>query len=89
MQIFGTTGRIDVEIPFNAPPDGETRIFVDDGRDVIGSGIETITFPPTDQYVLQADQFSKAVRGIGKVPVPLENSIANLEVIDALFRAGK
>ncbi len=87
MQIFGTTGRIEVEIPFNAPSDRESRIFVDDGRDVIGSGIETITFPPVDQYVLQADQFSKAVRGIGKVQVPLEGAIANMEVIDALFRS--
>src|SRR6266851_1140998 len=33
MQIFGTTGRIEVEIPFNAPSDRESRIFVDDGRD--------------------------------------------------------
>lgn len=89
MQIFGTTGRIEVEIPFNAPSDRESRIFVDDGRDVIGSGIEKITFPPVDQYVLQADQFSKAVRGIGKVPVPLENSIANMEVIDALFSSAE
>jgi predicted dehydrogenase len=87
MQIFGTSGRIEVEIPFNAPSDRESRIFVDDGRDVIGSGIETITFPPVDQYVLQADQFSKVVRGIGKVPVPLESAIANMEVIDALFRS--
>ena len=87
MQIFGTTGRIEVEIPFNAPADRETRIFVDDGRDVIGSGIETITFPPVDQYVIQSDHFSQAIRGTGTVPVPLENSIANMEVIDALFRA--
>ena len=87
MQIFGMTGRIEVEIPFNAPSDRESRIFVDDGRDVIGSGIETITFPPVDQYVLQADQFSRAVRGIGNVPVSLESAIANMEVIDALFRS--
>jgi predicted dehydrogenase len=89
MQIFGTTGRIEVEIPFNAPSDRESRIFVDDGRDVFGSGIETITFPPVDQYVLQTDQFSKAVRGAGKVPVPLENAIANMKVIDALFRSAE
>lgn len=89
MQIFGRSGRIEVEIPFNAPPDRETKIFVDDGRDVIGSGIETITFPPVDQYAIQADHFSQAVRGAGAVPVPLENSIANMEVIDALFRAEK
>lgn len=89
MQIFGTTGRISVEIPFNAPPDRDCRIFVDDGRDVFGGGIETITFPPVDQYALQADAFSEAVRGVGTVPVPLESAIQNMEVIDALFRSAE
>ena len=89
MQIFGTAGRIAVEIPFNAPSDRECRIFVDDGRDVFGSGIETITFPPVDQYTIQADRFSEAVRGIGEVPVSLETSIGNMAVIDALFRSAE
>lgn len=89
MQIFGTAGRIAVEIPFNAPSDGDCRIFVDDGRDLDGGGIETITFPPIDQYSLQADRFSEAVRGVGKVPVPLESAIGNMAVIDALFRSAE
>jgi predicted dehydrogenase len=89
MQIFGTASRITVEIPFNAPSDRECRIFIDDGRDVVGSGIETISFPPIDQYTLQADRFSEAVRGVGKVPVPLESAIGNMAVIDALFRSAE
>jgi predicted dehydrogenase len=87
MQIFGTTGRIDVRIPFNPPPGDECRIFVDDGRDVEGSGIEAITLPPVDQYALQADRFSEAVRGVGSVPVSLEDAMGNMAVIDALFRS--
>jgi predicted dehydrogenase len=87
MQIFGTTGRIAVEIPFNAPPRDACRIFVDDGSDVRGGGIETIVFPAVDQYAVQADRFSEAIRGIGPVPVPLEDAIANMAVIDALFRS--
>jgi predicted dehydrogenase len=89
MQIFGTTGRIDVRIPFNPPPGDECRIFVDDGRDVEGSGIETITFPPVDQYTLQADRFSEAIRGVGSVPVSLEDAMGNMAVIDALFRSAE
>jgi predicted dehydrogenase len=89
MQIFGTTGRIDVRIPFNPPPGDECRIFVDDGRDVEGSGIETITFPPVDQYALQADRFSEAIRGVGSVPVSLEDAMGNMAVIDALFRSAE
>jgi predicted dehydrogenase len=89
MQIFGTTGRIDIRIPFNPPPGDECRIFVDDGRDVEGSGIEAITFPPVDQYTLQADRFSEAIRGVGNVPVSLEDAMGNMAVIDALFRSAE
>jgi predicted dehydrogenase len=89
MQIFGTTGRISVEIPFNAPADRPCRIFIDDGRDFVGSGVETITFPTVDQYTLQADAFSEAIRGVRTVPVSLEDAIANMSVIDALFRSAQ
>ncbi|HYP07220.1 MAG TPA: Gfo/Idh/MocA family oxidoreductase [Bryobacteraceae bacterium] len=80
VQILGSTGRIDVEIPFNAPPDRPTRIFVDEG-----SGVRTEEFAVCDQYTLQGDQFSRAVLGTGAVPTPLEDSLGNMEVIEALF----
>ena len=89
MQILGTTGRIGVWIPFSAPPLDEYRLFVDDGSDWAGKGIETIAFPPVNQYTLQADNFSKAIRGVGSVPVSLEDAIGNMAVIDALFRSGE
>src|SRR6202451_3874863 len=81
MQIFGTKGRIEIEIPFNAPLDKETRIFIDDGRDVHGSGIVTETIPLTNQYTIQGDVFSRAVLGLGDVPVSIEDGIANMAVI--------
>ncbi|HEV7838923.1 MAG TPA: Gfo/Idh/MocA family oxidoreductase [Gemmatimonadaceae bacterium] len=87
MQIFGTTGRIAIEIPFNAPARDECRIFVDDGSDLRGGAAETITFPAVDQYSVQADRFSEAIRGVGTVPVPLEDAMGNMAVIDALFRS--
>ena len=89
MWLFGTRGRIDVEIPFNAPPDRPCRIFVDDGRDIFGGGVETIEFPIVDQYTVQGDRFSEAIRGSGEVPVSLEDAIANLAVIDAIFRSAQ
>jgi predicted dehydrogenase len=89
MQIFGTTGRISVEIPFNPPPRDVARILVDDGSDVTGGGIETITFQPVDQYGVQADRFSEAIRGGGSVPVSLEDAMGNMAVIDALFRSAE
>jgi predicted dehydrogenase len=89
MHFLGTTGRIELEIPFNAPLDQSTRIFIDDGRDVYGTGIRTETIPICDQYTLQGDAFSKAIREDGEVPVPLEDAIANMAVIEAVFRAGE
>jgi len=89
MQFLGTKGRIEVEIPFNAPPDRETQIFIDDGRDVYGTGVTTETFPVCDQYAIQGDAFSKAISGEGNVPVPLEDAIANMAVIEAVFRSAQ
>jgi predicted dehydrogenase len=87
MQIFGTRGRIEIEIPFNAPPKRPCRVFLDNGRDVAGSGIKTYKVPKCDQYTAQGDLFSRAIRGGGEVPVPLESSIRNMAVIDAIFRS--
>jgi predicted dehydrogenase len=87
MQIIGTKGRIEIEIPFNAPPDRPCRIFVDDGRDLFGGGIETIEIPICDQYTIQGDLFSRAILDDGPVAYPLEDTLANMRVIDAAFRS--
>jgi predicted dehydrogenase len=89
MQIFGTRGRIEIEIPFNAPPDRPGRVFLDDGRDLFGTGIETWESAACDQYTLQGDLFSRAAQGDGEVPVPLESAIANMAVIEAVFRSAE
>ncbi|MGH7616274.1 MAG: Gfo/Idh/MocA family protein [Gemmatimonadaceae bacterium] len=89
MQIFGTSGRIEVEIPYNAPADRACRIYVDDGSQFAGASAEVIEFPAADQYRLQADRFSDAIRGRGEVPVSIDDAIANMAVIDAIFRSAQ
>jgi len=89
VQILGTRGRIEVEIPVNAPPNRPCRIFVDNGADVFGSGIRTEQFDVCDQYTIQGDLFSKAVREGGEPPVPLEDSIRNMAVIEAVFQSAR
>jgi len=89
MQLYGTGGRIEVQIPFNAPNDRPCRIFVDSGRELGDRSAEAIEFPVVDQYTLQGDNFSAAVRGEGEVPVSVEDAIGNMAVIDALFRSEK
>ncbi len=89
VNLLGTRGRIEIEIPFNAPPDRPNRIFIDSTGDLTFSGIATETFPASDQYTLQGDAFAKAVFENSEVPVTLEDSIANMAVIDAIFRSAK
>ena len=89
VEIFGTTGRIVVEIPFNAPPDRPCRIFLDPGEDVFGTGTVAEEFPVCDQYTIQGDAFSRAVLKEGEVPTPLEDSLGNMQVIDALFQSAR
>jgi predicted dehydrogenase len=89
VQFFGTKGRIEIEVPVNAPPDRPTRILIDSGSDLFGGGIAIETFPVCDQYMLQGDAFSKAVLAGGEVPVTIEDAIKNMSVIEAIFRSGK
>lgn len=87
VQIFGTDGRIDIQIPFNAPPDRPCRIMVDTTGDLTGAGIETIELDTCDQYTLQGDLFSQAILEGRPAPAPLEDSVMNMECIDAVFRS--
>jgi predicted dehydrogenase len=84
MHFLGTGGHVDVEIPWNAPNDRPCRIFV---GDVTTAAPKVEEFPVCDQYTIQGDEFSRAIRGEREVPVPLEDAIGNMAVIDAAFRA--
>jgi predicted dehydrogenase len=89
MQIFGTTGRIEMEIPFNAPNDRVSRIFLDDGSELGDRSAKSEEFPICNQYTIEADAFSRSVLDDTAEPVPLEDSLANMAVIDAVYRSGK
>lgn len=77
VHIFGTTGKIEIEIPFNAPPGELTRIWLTSQGDM-----EEITFAPCDQYTIQGDLFSKAILDHNPVPVTLDDAVANMNVIE-------
>ena len=87
--IVGDQGRIEVMIPFNAPIDQPTEIAIDTGADLIGGGRRVEKFPICDQYTLQGDAFSTAIVDEAKLEFPIEDAIANMRVIDALFRSAK
>ena len=83
MIFFGQKGRIEVLIPFNAPNDSPTQILIDDGL----GRTETVEVPTCDQYTIQGDLFSQAIRENKEQPIPLEDAIRNMGVIDAIFRS--
>ena len=87
--IMGDKGRIEVMIPFNAPPERPAEIAIDTGADLIGGGRRVEQFPVCDQYTLQGDAFSRAIVGGSPLEFPIEDAIANMAVIDALFRSAK
>ena len=90
MQVFGTAGRIEVEIPFNAPPDRPCQVFVDDGSGAPSTSSAVIeTFETMDQYTAQGDDFSMAVRTGEPLEFPVENAVRNMRILDALFRSGE
>jgi len=90
MALLGTTGRIDIERPVNPPNDQPTRILIDGNpSDPAGAGITAEIIEACDQFTIQGDLFSRAIREGGEVPVPLEDSIHNMRAIDAIFRSAE
>jgi predicted dehydrogenase len=86
VEILGTRGRIVVEIPFNIPPDRPTRILqVAGGEPPVTPETEIHEVSAADPYTIQADAFSRAIRDGSAVPVPPQDAVANLEVIERIF----
>ena len=89
LEFLGTKGRIELEVPVNAAPEREARLNIDSGEDLYGGGLTTKTFPLCDQYGLEGDAFSRAILENAPVPMPLEEAIRNMAVVEAIFRSGR
>jgi len=84
VNIFGSDGRIECDVPFGVPPDKPCKICVHHGGEA-----EDILFDTCNQYTIQSDRFSKAVLEDIPVLTPLSDAVANMKVIDALFESAK
>lgn len=82
--IFGTEGIIEIEIPFNAPADNPAVLYLTKNGERKSQETSSV-----DQYMLQVDAFCNSIINDTKVPTPLEDAVANMRVIDAMFDSGK
>ena len=85
VNIFGDAGRIEIEIPFNAPRDRPCRLWYQDGQ----AQVEEISFDICDQYTIQGDLFSRAIIDNTEVPTPIEDAVENMLIIEAVFRSAE
>ncbi|MCH2131050.1 MAG: Gfo/Idh/MocA family oxidoreductase, partial [Pirellulaceae bacterium] len=84
VNLFGTTGRVEIEIPFNAPADKSCNMWLQTGEKT-----EHLALPACNQYTIQGDLFAQAIMNDTPVPTPIEDAVANMRVIEAIVRSGK
>ncbi|ACU03246.1 Gfo/Idh/MocA family protein [Pedobacter heparinus] len=84
VNVMGTAGRIEIEMPFNPLPDQQTKITL-----YTKEGQEDMIFEAADQYTLQASAFSKAIVNDEAVPYPIQDALNNMKVIDAILESAR
>jgi predicted dehydrogenase len=84
VNLYGTEGRVEIEIPFNAPPDRPCKMWHQRG-----AKIDEIVLDLCDQYTIQGDLFSLAILNDTPVPTPLEDAVANMQVIEAMIESAR
>ena len=86
VHLLGTTGRLEVEIPFNIPPDRPTRLVLAAGGDPpVAPGLTVFEIPTCDPYTAEADAFARAIRDGLPAPVPAEDALGNMRVIERIL----
>lgn len=84
VNIMGTEGRIELEVPFSPSPDAPARIWLH-----TKNGSKEIIFDATNQYTLQGDLFSLSILKNESAPASMADALNNMKVIDAIFESAK
>ena len=88
VDIYGTDGRISIWIPFNIPPDRPTKVFVTAGGDPpVAPATEELRFDTADPYAVEAERFAAAILDGTPLPIPPDDGVANLRVVERIFAA--
>ena len=83
-KIFGTHGRIEIERPFTPSPDHPAEIV-----QFLGPDKHEFVFDACNQYTIQGDLFSQAIRNGAPAPTPIADAVSNMKVIDKVFESSK
>ncbi|NBB52205.1 Gfo/Idh/MocA family oxidoreductase [Rhizobium sp. CRIBSB] len=86
--VVGERGWLRAEFPFSHSTASPCSVFLGDELSRGSIPTHEERFPVVNQYQLQAERFSRLVRGLPAEPWPIENGVANMRVLDALFRSG-
>ena len=82
--ISGKKGKIEFSVPFTPAPDERPKVTIQ-----TDDGIRDMQYDACNQYTLQGDLFSKAILENSGVHTPLEDALANMKVIDAVFESAR
>lgn len=89
LQLLGTKGRVEIEVPFNAPENSPCRIFFDEGKHVHNRQAKKIDFKTVNQYTEQVNNFNQKILQKKINNLGMEDAVKNMRVIDAVFKAAK
>ena len=90
VQILGARGRLEIEVPFNAPNDRPVSACTSMSTAIFSApALRRSRSRTCDQYRIQGDAFSRAVLDDSEVPYSLEMSLQNMRLIEALVRSGE
>jgi predicted dehydrogenase len=85
--LMGGKGRISFDVPWSPYTDRPTRLIIDRSEQLEEPMVEAVAFEPCNQYTLLAEGFSQAAKSGASAPLPLEDSVKNMAVLDALARS--
>jgi predicted dehydrogenase len=89
LDILGTAGRISIDLPWSMPHERGSRLLVEDIARAGKRGPEEVCFAACDQWGVMCDRFCEAVASGGPAPVPIEDAVANMRVLDAIARSAR
>jgi predicted dehydrogenase len=86
VQLVGTLGRIEIEMPFNPAEGGTTHCVIQSAG---STELRRVTVPAANQYALQCDAFAHAVRHEAPNAAALDDAATNMRIIEAALASAR